>query len=500
MRTTFISLLRTAILAVGGTCAMAMAQVPLCVDPSFQAPFMEIGISDIDFMPDGRILVCGHMRNPIPAQQPSSFAVNRLWLDGAIDPAFHQLAGSSGIVRIWNDDYFFSAGGIGIRRHFLDGTVDPSFQGADSPAFWISSGGDLHVFPDDRLWRAGLFSKQLYDEEGQYIGSEQGYGLLQLQPDGVPDPDFDHKYVAPGWLTSIRETPDGRFLFGSASGTQYEGRPVGRILRVWPDGHLDTTFHSTIYWGQVSRNYYFYPDGRILAFGQFQTPEYPGDTLAVVRLHPDGSTDTTWPVIPFRNPQYFFPGLAYVIDFLEIEPGRLIIVGDFDTVDGQPAGGIAAIDTAGNVLWDYFTGSDAGELQLSIGGTNRYLRGIKEAPDGYIYIYGSYHGFDDGYANHPDQRMITRLYPLHVGMEERTPDRAVQVYPNPASDRLTIQVADENGQGIKQVRLLDATGREALLSTMRGPLLQLDVSGLQGLFLVLVEGNGERYTERIIIH
>ncbi|MDX9749671.1 MAG: T9SS type A sorting domain-containing protein [Flavobacteriales bacterium] len=419
------------LLSAGYTCAtvLTVAQAPLCVDPSFQAPFTQIVVADIDFMPNGQILVGGQMK---PQGSISTLAWSRLNPDGSVDPGFNQTIGPSGsAVRIWDEQYFFATAGIGVLRCFLsDGMPDPSYQYPD--LFFNGAGNNFHNFPDDKQWRTGWWSKRLYDEEGNQIGSEPGYGLIQRLPNGLVDPDFDHKFTAPGWLTSIRETPDGRFLLGSAGGTQYEGQPVGRILRVWPDARLDTTFQSSIFWAPNTGDYYFYPDGRMLAFGMFQAPEYPDDTLAIMRLHPDGSTDTTWPAIHFRNPQYFFPGLARISGVLEFEPGKLIIVGEFTTINGQPAGAIAAIDTAGNVLWDYFTGSDLGVLQLSNGSTQRYLQGIEQAPDGSIYIYGSYHGFDDGCSNHPDQRMITRLYPLHVGVGERTSDRAIQVYPNPS--------------------------------------------------------------------
>jgi len=112
----------------------------------------------------------------------------------------------------------------------------------------------------------------------------------------------------------------------------------------------------------------------------------------------------------------FFPGLATARDFLESEPGKLIVVGEFNAIGEQPAGALAVIDTAGNVLWDLFTGTDAGELVIPDGNNvQRALYGIVQAPDGSIYTCGAYQGFDDGCSNYPNQRLITRLYPLHVG-------------------------------------------------------------------------------------
>ncbi|MBX7130598.1 MAG: T9SS type A sorting domain-containing protein [Flavobacteriales bacterium] len=475
-----------------------MAQAPLCVDPSFQVQFPYYEIMDMDFLPSGQLLVGGRMKNPL-GFSPSTLSVCRVNYNGSFDPSFAQIGPSGGGIQIWDEEYFFNAGGaLGVFRKFVsDGSSDLSY-GNINPEFSTSQRFAFHIFPDGKQWRTGWYIKRLFDDDGNQIGSEPGYGLVQVLPDGSTDPDFDHKLTAPGWLTSISETPDGRFLLGSPGGpTQYEGQPVGGILRVWPDGRLDTTFHSTVFWASTSPNYYHYPDGRILAFGSFQAPEYPGDTLGIMRLHPDGSTDTSWPVIPFRNWGWFFPGLARPYDFLEIEPGKLIVVGGFNAIGNQPAGAIAVVDTAGNVLWDHFTGAGAGELYVpQANSTYRTLYGIEQAPDGFIYIFGSYEGFDDGCSNHPNQRLITRLYPLDVGVEERMDDRiTLQAWPNPGSERLNVTCG---APGALTVSLLDLQGRTLLLSVLRGGSASFDVSTLSmGLYTVSVIGaDGTRSTTR----
>lgn len=493
---------RTTLVTACGTCAMSlsMAQAPLCVDPSFQVPFPYYEVTDIDFLPNGQLLLGGRMKNPL-GFSPSTISVSRVTYNGVFDPTFAQIGPSGGGIQIWGEEYFFNAGGaLGVFRKFIsNGSSDMSY-GSVEPEFSTGQRLSFHIFPDGKQWRTGWYSKRLFDDEGNQIGSEPGYGLIQVLPDGSTDPDFDHKYTAPGWLTSISETPDGRFLLGSPGGpTQYEGQPVGGILRVWPDGQLDTTFHSSIFWGAVSPNYYFYPDGRILAFGNFQAPEYPGDTLAVMRLHPDGSTDTTWPVITFRYGGWFFPALATVNDFLEIEPGKLIVVGEFNAIGEQPAGAIAAIDTAGNVLWDYFSGTGAGELLIPQGNTTyRRLRGIVQAPDGSIYIYGSYEGFDDGCSNHPNQRLITRLYPLHVGMREWPDSAQLRVWPNPGDGLVNV---DWPGQTKAMLEVRDALGRLVHGGAYVGGSWQVDLSHLPtGLYTwLLTAPDGTRSTTKCIL-
>ncbi|MEO7080067.1 MAG: T9SS type A sorting domain-containing protein [Flavobacteriales bacterium] len=484
------------ILTACGTCAMAlaMAQAPLCVDESFQVPFTHRSISGMDFMPDGRILVAGSMSLGLPGTK----GLFRLTHSGSIDPTFGPIyTFASAVVEIRDADYFFATiGALGVGRYFMtNGTIDQPY-GSPYPEFATGQRNNFHVFPNGKQWRTGSYSKQIYDDEGNKIGNQQGYGLIQVLADGHTDPDFDHKYTA-GSMNAIRETPDGRFLIGSGGGTQYEGHAVGSVLRVWPDGHLDTTFHSTISWGLISSNFYFYPDGRILVFGRMMAPDYPNDTLAVMRLLPDGSTDTTWPSIPFLN-YGSFPGFATITDHLEIEPGKLIVVGQFNAIGHQPMGAMATIDTAGNVLWDYLPGTGAGLFLDPLWGSSEcYLQKIKQAPDGFIYVCGQFAGFNDGCGDHPEQRFITRLYPLDVGVQEHSNEESISVYPNPGSDNLNV---DFDRPGLYTVSIVDLQGRTVLERVMRSKDGPLDVSTLsRGMYTVLaINTDGMRSTTKWI--
>lgn len=484
---------RTTVLAACGACAtlLSVAQVPLCVDPGFQPAFLEGEIAGIDFMSNGQILVGGlNLRHLAWVNWKARCRLNP---EGSVDPTFEQVVGSyGGEVRIWGEEYFFQGTGSGVIRCFLSsGTADYTY-GYPYPEF-ATGGGGFYTFSDGKQWRAGWHSRRYYDEQGNWLYSVPGYGLIQVLPDGTTDPDFDHKYTAPGRLTTIFEAPDGHFLFGCGGGTQYEGRPVGGLIRTLADASLDTTFNTTfLSWGRVF-NYYFYPDGRMLAFGDFVAPEYPEDTVNVLRLLPDGSTDPSWPNINFRYEGAYFSGFGSIYDYLEIEPGKLIVVGEFDHVDGQPVGCMAVIDTSGNVLWDYLPGAGAGPLQGELGPPHHYLRGIDRGPDGYIYLYGKFHGFDDGCSNHPDQMLIARLYPLDVGVEERSEATiTLQVWPNPGSQELFV-ACNKAGSVIV---ILDLQGRTVLQSVMQGGKSRLNVSSLsQGMYTVLaVSGDGTRST------
>lgn len=485
---------RAFLLLATGACALATAraQAPLCVDESFQFGYPPVGeMYDVAFMANGRIIAAGlgfrQSSEVIQQGGSSTIGMARVLPNGAIDPTFGPAYVNAGSQITIQDGYlYYQNGGVGFRRnHIVDGTPDFTYRTPFRSMFVTGHVSSYHLFPDGTMWRLGAFTKEAWDEEGNLVLHQPGYGLVRALPNGHYDPDFDHKYTPGTFLRNFNELPDGNFLITASNGLEYEGHPVGALFKVKPNSHLDTTFQTTITWTGGGSTIYHYSDGRMLVFGRFIAPEYPNDTLAVMRLLPDGSTDTTWPSIPFLAYGYF-RGLAAVWGYLEIEPGKLIVVGDFNEIGGQPLGAITTIDTAGNVLWDYLPGTGAGFTQPLYGvQPGRILSGIKKGPDGYIYIWGRFSGYNDGCGDHPEQRLLMRLYPLDVGVgEEAAVVPALSVYPNPADDRLHIAW---DMPGKCSVLVEDMQGRTVLAHSFRKGDAPLDISMLSpGVYLLSV--------------
>jgi hypothetical protein len=248
---------------------------------------------------------------------------------------------------------------------------------------------------------------------------------------------------------------------------------------------LDTTFHSPITtgtgwpWCALEQ-----PDGKLLLGGFFTIG---GDTLYLIRTFPDGTLDSSFNAhLRFRSVEYGEDQawLASVNKILPYGPDRFIIAGGFWSVDHERRGGLAMIDTAGNLLEDElaYTGCDSlvgGEnVPYTLGG----LVGIKLLSDGYYYIYGQYTGFDDG-TWYPHQRMMSRLYPANVGILERQ-EPSISVWPNPGTDVLHV----ENSMNCNvHVGVYDATGRAVLDATSPNGSLELSSAGLSpGVYVVEV--------------
>ena len=123
--------------------------------------------------------------------------------------------------------------------------------------------------------------------------------------------------------------------------------------------------------------------------------------------------------------------------------------------------------------------------------------GMVPDQSGNWYIYGSYIGYDDGTTNDPQQRFVSRLYGLDVGVREVEEPVQLEVYPNPAHTSTTVRWATA---GRMQLRLFDATGREVHRSAHQGTEAVLDLAGLPaGPYLIHLTDRTHRAWSRTLI-
>lgn len=147
------------------------------------------------------------------------------------------------------------------------------------------------------------------------------YNIDRLNADGSFDPTFNTQAIPPGppgpgpnqvgihgYVSAIAIQPDGKILVGGCF-DKYNGATVDRIIRLHPNGDLDTTFKITPFQGvsctinSCYNNGHVYnialqPDGKILIAGanvrqvrnNFQSCEF----RSIARLNIDGSYDLTF--------------------------------------------------------------------------------------------------------------------------------------------------------------------------------------------------------------
>ena len=497
---------RSAVLLVA-LCAASSgaAQAPLSVDTAFRVDLPAQNVFSVLPLPDGKILISGNLEFEEFPSPPRSG--ERLLPNGQRDFSFNQGFLPMGAkITPWSDRYY-CGNGDGIRRFLYSGAIDTDFDFINQ---WqqISplQGGDYHVFPDGRVLFGGFHDIDDPDH-GFYQGV--GYNLAWITAEGRLDTTRIHR-TGNGSVFGIKEYPagtagglGGKFLVHHW-GTEYEGVPVSKVIRVHADGSLDESFNAPVEWGFVM-DMLPLPDGRAYLSGTFRL-ENASDTIQLIRVLPNGTLDPAFNnTVDMRKDTAAIGVDASIQCMLEIGPGLLAITGGFNEVDGRTRGGICILDTLGNVVDNYLAGAGCDAYDYPIGMTVfRYasIAGITQAPDGDYYIWGAYHGYTDGTTNDTLQRMVTRLHGGEIGLGISQPQAQVQpmmVYPNPATNAITVELERVPGAATLVVR--DALGRKAMVQRVNGYTNTLSLHGLgEGVYILELLEQGERIgTQQLVV-
>ncbi|MBL9135381.1 MAG: immunoglobulin domain-containing protein [Verrucomicrobiales bacterium] len=191
----------------------------------------------------------------------------------------------------------------GLVRLDAEGNARPDFH----PGDLVRDAGGGALQSDERLVLGALFVS----------GTEIRDGVVRLLPDGSRDPSFAGLRLFEGTQQAgarivTLQTNGGILVGGGFARVQNAVRPG--LLRLHADGTLDTTFPALPLSSRVSA-IVIAPDGDIYLGGSFSLS---GATVeaSVLRLNPDGTQDTAF------TP---FPGVIGVTD-LELAPAGGVIV------------------------------------------------------------------------------------------------------------------------------------------------------------------------------
>jgi hypothetical protein len=473
---------------------MLVAQAPLSLDVSFGCDFNTWYVSSILPLDDGSLLASGKMKigNDLNFKNMMRFLP-----DGTRDLNFATNGAGGGEIKQWGDQLYVSVGQE-VRRLYLNGEIDYDFiTMSTQPLYSALQGGDYHVYPDGSILMSGAHS--LYDTARGFVGI---YNLIWFTNTGHLDTTKTHRYCN-GVIYEIEQQPDGKFLCSGSCNT-YEGQPVSRIFRVHPDGALDTSFNSMVYWGRASA---ILPltNGRSILAGRFMRSDVPNDTIHIAQVLDDGTLDPTFD-------HTVSLGLGTLPNYLDLgaDPnsiqhwpgGRYLVTGTFQTVNGLPRKGICVVDASG-ALMPEFAGAGIGSYTYQ----GQVLSTVTDAfltPDNMLYVYGAYHGYTDGTTNDPDQRFITRLYgpDLSTAVSDATAtvSQTLRVTPNPNNGQFILNLPADLGP--TQARLLDASGRVVQQYTLPAGTEQqhLGAAAEPGAYVLVVEGaDGQRWQARVVV-
>jgi uncharacterized delta-60 repeat protein len=220
-----------------------------------------------------------------------------------------------------------------LQRFNTNGTLDTTFNpGGTGPNELVDN---IVLQPDGKILIAGQFST--YNQVA--IG-----GVARLLPDGTLDATFN-----PGGTGSLDQLlglalqADGKILVGGYGLNIYNGQQVNGLIRLNSNGSPDAAFNATVstFFGVMS--VVIQPDGKIVV-GGFTNP---GSSNSLVRLNPDGTTDTSWTIGTgprLTITQYSTPTVRSLC--LQSD-GKLLVGGQFNGFNGQPANNLVRLLPSG---------------------------------------------------------------------------------------------------------------------------------------------------------
>ena len=253
---------------------------------------------------------------------------------GTVDTTFHShLVPDSGEIRCvlalpdgkaLIGGWFTAYDGVAARRLARlqpDGTLDNSFMSG--------SGFDDEV----RCMALQLDGHILIGGSFESFDGAPNPGLVRLNPDGVLDTDFQPELSGFLSVAHLAILADGRILVA--------GNGVQRLM---PDGSADLSF--TVQEAISPSSLAVLSDGRILVGTGTQSPPFH----CLTRLLADGAVDST-----FTSRSFGMVGLSWAsVDVIHEQPdGAYVVGGHFDAYDGVERIGLARIHSDATLDGNY---------------------------------------------------------------------------------------------------------------------------------------------------
>ena len=186
------------------------------------------------------------------------------------------------------------------------------------------------------------------------------------------DLDFNPSFNLPSSITSVIELDDGRLIIGGGF-TNINGSRQNSIAFLNSDGSLDENTNLGQGLKGVIIEMLLTSDGKIIVGGSFSS--YQGDPINnIVKINPNGTVDTTFKMgVGFDN---------IVYDMIELSDGGFLISGAFKNYNGTPVNRLAKLSSNGELDTTFNQGQTGLEMGVSLTrplvkiGPNRILFGI----------------------------------------------------------------------------------------------------------------------------
>ncbi|HMJ09144.1 MAG TPA: FG-GAP-like repeat-containing protein, partial [Pyrinomonadaceae bacterium] len=328
--------------------------------PSFASSsgFDSTTIIGLDRQTDGSIVVGGRF-DTVNGVAKRDFV--RLMPAGNVDLLFSPplLGSGGGQIKVLQNGKIlagYDTTGQGrLSRLNTDGSLDAAF--VLSPSVNVINGKWV-VDASERILFLGI-SDQLI------------YRYFRLDPDGDADKSFDPNVTVFGQIHALALQTDGKTVM-AGNFTQFNGTPRQSMARVNADGTLDPAFNAGTGFDVPPKYILLQADGKMIAAGQFTT--FNGTPKSgIARINADGTLDSAFAPT-------FFQFEAVTAAALQTD-GKILIVGNFTTVNGTARTGAARLNSDGTLdnVFDPVFG-------------NPQLSSVLQQPDGKVMVGGFFSG------------------------------------------------------------------------------------------------------------
>lgn len=237
-----------------------------------------------------------------------------------------------------------------LRQPAMSQTPDPTFT---PPTSLYAPGQVRNLGPaqaDGKRLVAGYFSR---------VNGVAVSNLVRLDAAGTLDQAFSQRVGMASNVSTIKGLANGQYLvkgidsYGSNVSTVTAGGLTRTgLLRLNADGSADAAFDAGTGAARSTRSpslldFAALPDGKILVGGEFDT--FNGQPAnGLVRLTANGSLDASFsagagPVVTGS------PASGSVATLAVLPDGKILVGGEFDTFNGQPANGLLRLNANGSV-------------------------------------------------------------------------------------------------------------------------------------------------------
>ena len=301
-------------------------------------------VTDMGQLSDGRLVIIGTFTT---VNGTARVRIARLTTSGSIDPTFDPGGGFNATPRsmvmqpdgkaVVIGDFTLFHGVIArwMARVGTDGADDASYDPASGVYVGVNA---LAVQPDGRILLGGTISS--------YFGSGQQQ-LVRTFADGSQDTGFNPSFTGYPYqglivgslaVNRLIIQPDGKILVAGSFGVCNGVARVG-IARINTDGTLDPTFDPGTTFDRQITDLALLPDGDVLA----ATSNASNSNKRMVRLNADGSVDATLNTADSQP----VSGIGWRI--VPLPMGRTLIGGYLTSYGGQPCGPVIRLTEYGTL-------------------------------------------------------------------------------------------------------------------------------------------------------